>query len=498
MNDQTITIRNIFILSIIALTASFSGCGNKKVGTESTKNIEQGYEGIYTFGDTEKREEHHGEVYVYPGNDSTALFYLYVNKGAPAYNSGSIDGRIMLINGKGIFRKHIPYEDNDCILYFEFAGNTLSIKEDDTDCDCGFGFEVYADGTYLRTFFEIPKFYTTITNEKIFFSQWQEPEEIIEENDSALYYPRINSQFTSYFPNMILGKYNENMEIIPPNIIDRFLESMVDDDEKILSEDWYAVGKIEDLRGVDLFICAQVRNWFENWDRTYYTDTTRWLLFFKDGIALNEGPGYRFRYPLNLGWDNASSRTYYFDKDTTVIQYFNLVNNVENTGYEEPFSLFVKSREKVRDELDWYEFTDLLEVQQVEFSSSYYDRNFLDELQESVYYDEDNDKSYPTFENKKLLIDKYNSFHYQWAIFEDRIFLHFYVQKIDEKLIPIFETYDEGKNLIDRYYIGLQRNDEHKKRDYSARTKYLKCPVIIKTSDGDLELMPDGKLIIIK
>ena len=156
----------VIILSVLAVIAS--GCG------QTRNNATRKYAGIYTFGDTSKdSEERNGTLYLYPETDSTMLFYIFVINGAPSYNSGSIDGRIKIHDLKAVFRKRFSYEQTDCcVLRFEFNENTLTVIED--EIGCGFGHNVYIGDTFRRTSSKIPEYYTAITNDKVYFSEWQE------------------------------------------------------------------------------------------------------------------------------------------------------------------------------------------------------------------------------------------------------------------------------------------------------------------------------------
>jgi hypothetical protein len=163
----------VIILALIAIAAGSCTQAAKK-NAETSTSVQYG--GIYSYGDTSKDSETpNGTVYIYPENDSTALFYVYVCKGAPSYNSGSIDGRITIRNNKAVFQKRLAYEKMDCVLYFEFGENGLTIDEDEEDCGCGFGNAVFIiKKTFQCKSAQIPQYYTNISNEKIYFSEWTE------------------------------------------------------------------------------------------------------------------------------------------------------------------------------------------------------------------------------------------------------------------------------------------------------------------------------------
>ena len=159
----------VIILIAIALIAGACGQATKQVKDNATRQ----YAGTYTFGGKDS-ETHSGIVYIYPETDSALLFYLFVIKGAPSYNSGSIVGRMTLHNGKATFQKRFEYEETNCVLRFEFNENMLTVTEDENDCGCGFGHGVYVDDTFQRITSEIPQYYTTVEDEKVYFSEWQE------------------------------------------------------------------------------------------------------------------------------------------------------------------------------------------------------------------------------------------------------------------------------------------------------------------------------------
>ena len=164
----------VIILSVFALVAG--SCG------QTRNNATGKYAGIYTFGDTSKEsEERNGTVYLYPETDSTMLFCIFVINGAPSYNMGSIDGRITVHDGQAVFRKRFAYDETDCVLRFEFSENTLTVTED--EIGCGFGHNVYIHDTFRRTSSKIPEYYTAITKDKVYFSEWQEDSTDVQAGD---------------------------------------------------------------------------------------------------------------------------------------------------------------------------------------------------------------------------------------------------------------------------------------------------------------------------
>lgn len=182
--------KTLFLVFFLALITS--SCKQKSKVTSmsqtqtDTLSTQLTYGGTYTFGGNSEGAPN-GIAYIYPENDSTLLFYLNISKGAPSYNCGEIDGRITVKDGRATFRQDFDYGDNDCLLYFEFTYNAVTIIEDEKDCQCGFGSGVYINDIFQRTNSEIPQYYTTLSNDTIFFGQWQTiNDNSVQENDETI------------------------------------------------------------------------------------------------------------------------------------------------------------------------------------------------------------------------------------------------------------------------------------------------------------------------
>lgn len=83
-------------------------------------------------------------------------FQLELQRGAPSYNSGWIEGTFELQGATGIFSQ----ADNDavCEIAFDFQPRQVVLKSKDLNGGCGFGFNVYADGALKRKSTKPPKF----------------------------------------------------------------------------------------------------------------------------------------------------------------------------------------------------------------------------------------------------------------------------------------------------------------------------------------------------
>jgi len=86
---------------------------------------------------------------------SCSLTYPYKVRGVLTANLGECGGEATL-NGKVATFK--PEETSACTITLRFTGNRLVVNQDGSDADCGFGHNVYADGTYPKRSSRQPRF----------------------------------------------------------------------------------------------------------------------------------------------------------------------------------------------------------------------------------------------------------------------------------------------------------------------------------------------------
>lgn len=139
------------------LWLSFCGLG-LMTNDYSSKLLTSKYAGLYSYG-TDIEKGGIGTILIYPETDSTVLFYIDLNRGAPSYNMGSLYGRVKITDGKGTFYAKTDLTDQGCKWSFQFNDNSLVIKTIDDQYECGFGGLVYADGTYNRTSTKTPEYF---------------------------------------------------------------------------------------------------------------------------------------------------------------------------------------------------------------------------------------------------------------------------------------------------------------------------------------------------
>jgi hypothetical protein len=81
---------------------------------------------------------------------------LPVRAGAPSYNQGFLGARLALRAGVAVFTT--TEYGGRCEIRVRFRGAQARVEQAGSDGACGFGFGVYADGTYTRTSRRRPPF----------------------------------------------------------------------------------------------------------------------------------------------------------------------------------------------------------------------------------------------------------------------------------------------------------------------------------------------------
>jgi hypothetical protein len=128
------------------------------------------YAGFYSYGkDIEKGRV--SSIDIYPETDSTILFYLDLNRGAPSYNIGNLYGKVKIINNNGIFYKKTSDNPEGCMFKLTFLKNTLIAKTLEEKHDCPFGYGVYADGTFKKFSSKAPKYFISQEGDTTYFKK---------------------------------------------------------------------------------------------------------------------------------------------------------------------------------------------------------------------------------------------------------------------------------------------------------------------------------------
>ncbi len=156
--------KTVLILCLIVLSNSIYA------QTPINQLLTYKYTGTYSYGkDIEK--ERIGNIFIYPETDSTILFYIDLNRGAPSYNMGSHYGRVVIKNGMGIFYTKNQYENGACQWSFEFSNKSLTIKTIKNNFDCAMGHGVYADGVFDLFSHKLVEYFENQEGRKTYYSK---------------------------------------------------------------------------------------------------------------------------------------------------------------------------------------------------------------------------------------------------------------------------------------------------------------------------------------
>ena len=97
-----------------------------------------------------------GEINVKLLKNSKIAFTLFVCKGAPSYNSGTIWDTLNYQNNVSIYKTSEDSSTCKIVLSFKKSGLTIEQHQADLNFGCGFGHGVFADGFYKKTSSKIP------------------------------------------------------------------------------------------------------------------------------------------------------------------------------------------------------------------------------------------------------------------------------------------------------------------------------------------------------
>jgi hypothetical protein len=147
-------------LIIIILTMfSFTVYGQ----TNSNRLRTLKYGGTFSFNRGKNNAS--GTILIYPETDTTVLFCIDLNKGAPSYNMGFLYSRLKINNRQGTYES----EDKGCQWGIIFSKNKLTITTVKGLRDCGFGHDVFADGAYKQISTKIPDHFVNPEGTTYFF-----------------------------------------------------------------------------------------------------------------------------------------------------------------------------------------------------------------------------------------------------------------------------------------------------------------------------------------
>lgn len=126
------------------------------------------YKGYYYYS-VEGGSGAFGSLRIYPETDTTFLFYVEVNRGAPGYNSGAMYSRAYRVDAER-FEAKDPYAD--CRFELKYSDRSFSIKDLGPEASTCCGANVGLDGCYPQQNDSIYEYFTTRTGgDTIFFDK---------------------------------------------------------------------------------------------------------------------------------------------------------------------------------------------------------------------------------------------------------------------------------------------------------------------------------------
>ena len=124
--------------------------------------------GTYSYG--KSGEAAYGYLALYSKNDSILFFYIENGRGAPSYNSGSLDGVLQVKNDSGVFISN----DTDWILHFHFLKNGVKIVSKEYKSGNGYGYGVDPDGEYTRISNKKPAYFINREGDTMYFNKYNQ------------------------------------------------------------------------------------------------------------------------------------------------------------------------------------------------------------------------------------------------------------------------------------------------------------------------------------
>lgn len=143
-------------LSFLALTfCVLSACSPKSDPNEANKKVAglqaQDVTGTWSWSS----DNESGGYLATIQTKSKVRFQLEIMRGAPSYNSGFIEGEFDLTGNSGVFQST---EFGSCEIKFDFQKTKVALTQPPEKTDCGFGYGVYPNGSYILSSHNKPKF----------------------------------------------------------------------------------------------------------------------------------------------------------------------------------------------------------------------------------------------------------------------------------------------------------------------------------------------------
>ena len=156
--------KQILLLSIVLLLAACGGNGESvtfsptsgagddiqhigSLETADSADVCSSTQYVGEYSIPAKEGENYGTISIHTQEGNIISFDLSIGMGTPPYNMGELSGKVEIVDGKGVFKND---EYGDCILDFVFTDNSVRISHQEGGYGCGFGMNVYVNGTFVK------------------------------------------------------------------------------------------------------------------------------------------------------------------------------------------------------------------------------------------------------------------------------------------------------------------------------------------------------------
>ncbi|MDR3046059.1 MAG: hypothetical protein LBU51_00395 [Bacteroidales bacterium] len=240
-----------------------------------------------------------------------------------------------------------------------------------------------------------------------------------------------------------------NERLIPNNTFTKFLYG-ADNEQKI-----YGRTKITYPNGCDFFILRQIIDYddleIENINNLFY------LIFHKEKLVGEYDPNDLSRVLETTIYSDGGDliQSFELDKDSSILVLFYHKDCCSSTGFDTP----IETKTKVRFTVGSAGQLDIQEVIEVQFSSPFFDKAFLNKNKGNTFF------KYPTQDNDHNLVCE--NMIRKIPLSKDNLQVHFYIDSINDTLYPVFIIYDNNKtvgryldlkDILNTLDIGIESN----------------------------------------